>query len=342
MNKILSVVIPTYNMEKYLRRCLDSLIIDDKELFDHLEALVINDGSKDSSSAIAHEYQEKFPNVFRVIDKENGNYGSCVNRGLKEATGEYIKILDADDYFANSCFTNFLKELSTVGADVVITDYNVVDLNGGITKKWKFAFPKGELLKISDFCNVYDFKVLQMHAIAYKRSVLVENGYKQTEGISYTDQEWMFYPMSFMNDFTYYSLPLYQYVLGREGQTMDENVRKKTISHMTKILYRQAEFLNHSDSQEEMQRYLKTRFFQLVGMIYPMLISSKQDIRLKEIDEKLTEINPPLYDEISKLKLDGRLWPFQYINHWRNNNKIRMWFIISGYEVMKCIKSVVR
>lgn len=82
MEKILTIVIPTYNMQDYLRRCLDSLIVPEEQM-KHLEVLVVNDGSKDNSSAIAHEYQDKYPDTFRVIDKENGNYGSCVNRGLR-------------------------------------------------------------------------------------------------------------------------------------------------------------------------------------------------------------------------------------------------------------------
>lgn len=85
MQKLLTIVIPTYNMQDYLPRCLDSLVLYDGALMEQLEVLVINDGSKDNSSAIAHEYEAKFPNTFRVIDKENGNYGSCINRGLKEA-----------------------------------------------------------------------------------------------------------------------------------------------------------------------------------------------------------------------------------------------------------------
>lgn len=101
MDKILTVVIPTYNMERYLRYCLDSLCVGRGS--DALEVLVINDGSTDSSSAIAHEYEQKSPGIFRVIDKENGNYGSCVNRGLTEAKGKYIKILDADDSFDQYC-----------------------------------------------------------------------------------------------------------------------------------------------------------------------------------------------------------------------------------------------
>ena len=99
MAKILTVVIPTYNMEKYLDRCLTSLIVTNNDLLERLEVIVVIDGAKDRSSEIAHSYQIRYPQTFIVIDKENGNYGSCVNRGVAEATGKYIKILDADDWF---------------------------------------------------------------------------------------------------------------------------------------------------------------------------------------------------------------------------------------------------
>ena len=72
MEKILTIVIPTYNMQDYLHRCLDSLIVPEEQM-KHLEVLVVNDGSKDNSSAIAHEYQNKYPDTFRVIDKDNGH-----------------------------------------------------------------------------------------------------------------------------------------------------------------------------------------------------------------------------------------------------------------------------
>ena len=102
MEKVLTIVIPAYNMEKFLPYCLDSLLIGQGT--EDVEVLVVNDGSADRTSAIAHGYEERYPEVFRVIDKENGNYGSCVNRGLKEATGKYVKILDADDSFEDGAF----------------------------------------------------------------------------------------------------------------------------------------------------------------------------------------------------------------------------------------------
>ena len=73
MDKLLSIIVPTYNMERYLDRCLSSLLVTKQTLLNTLEVLVINDGSKDTSSDIGHRYQDENPNVFRVIDKENGN-----------------------------------------------------------------------------------------------------------------------------------------------------------------------------------------------------------------------------------------------------------------------------
>ena len=95
MQKLLTIIVPTYNMQDYLRHCLDSLIVSN-EWLDLLEVLVINDGSKDKSSEIGHEFEMLYPNTFVVIDKENGNYGSCINKGLEIATGKYVKVLDSD------------------------------------------------------------------------------------------------------------------------------------------------------------------------------------------------------------------------------------------------------
>ena len=127
MDKILTIVIPTYNMEKYLDKCLTSLIVGDFELMRRLEVLVVIDGAKDRSSEIAHSYENKYPDTFRVIDKENGNYGSCINRGLKEATGKYIKVLDADDSYNSSAFQRYLNALKTLDVDLVINNYTIVN-----------------------------------------------------------------------------------------------------------------------------------------------------------------------------------------------------------------------
>ena len=110
MEKILTICVPTYNMEALLPRCLDSFIIEE-EFMNRLEIIVVNDGSKDRSSEIAHQYEAKYPNSFIVIDKPNGNYGSCVNAALKIARGKYFRICDADDYYISKNLSDYISLL---------------------------------------------------------------------------------------------------------------------------------------------------------------------------------------------------------------------------------------
>ncbi len=90
--KLLSLIIPTYNMEALLPRCLDSLLVP--ETLERLEVMVVNDGSKDGSLAVANRYKERFPQTLTVIDKPNGNYGSTINVALPVAQGKYVKVVD--------------------------------------------------------------------------------------------------------------------------------------------------------------------------------------------------------------------------------------------------------
>ena len=125
--KVISIVIPAYNMEKYIARCLDSLLISN---LDDVEILVVNDGSQDRTSEIAHTYQDRFPSSIKIIDKTNGNYGSCINVGLTLASGKYFRILDSDDYFYKEHFAAYVKALKNIDADVVLTHCTYVYENG--------------------------------------------------------------------------------------------------------------------------------------------------------------------------------------------------------------------
>jgi len=234
MEKILTIVIPTYNMQDYLRRCLDSLIVPEEQM-KQLEVLVINDGSKDNSSAIAHEYQDKYPDTFRVIDKGNGNYGSCVNRGLKEATGKYFRILDADDWFETKALAYIMLKLLELNenVDLILTNYliaqegksarTVVDIPQKYNEKCidqkKFSFKKHNLEQL-----------LVMHSITVRTKKLIDSNYSQQTGISYTDTEFNYFSLLNSNFIYILDICLYNYYVGRAGQTMDCDVLKNKVN----------------------------------------------------------------------------------------------------------------
>ena len=89
----ISFVVPSYNSEDYLERCVDTLMPDSTDV----EIIIVNDGSKDRTAEIADRYREKYPDTVRVVHKENGGHGSAVNKGLELAKGQYLKVVDSDE-----------------------------------------------------------------------------------------------------------------------------------------------------------------------------------------------------------------------------------------------------
>ena len=317
--KLLTIIIPTYNMEKYLHRCLDSLIIDEEGM-KQLEVLVINDGSKDSSSQIANEYQDIYPDTFRVIDKENGNYGSCINRGLKEATGKFVKVLDADDWFDNNNFASFLVFLRKTDSDLILSNFVRVNNEGKMISEWHLRTRKKEV-NIHDI-NCYDY---HMHSVAYKTSILKKNGYQQTEGVSYSDTEWIFYPMRNIKTISYYNKTVYNYLLGRDGQTIEETTVAQRIDQLIFISKRMINvfFSESSDISTCTYDYMKNIIIRTNNYIYQVILiscKSKYNVdKLIDYDKWLCKKYKAIYNKLEDTTFNGT--SYKYISLWRKNGR---------------------
>lgn len=105
MSALISIIVPVYNVEKYLRHCLDSLL---KQTYKNIEVIMIDDGSKDSSGQICDEYANKHEN-FCVIHKKNAGLGMARNTGLEYVHGEYITFLDSDDYLESAALNFYIE-----------------------------------------------------------------------------------------------------------------------------------------------------------------------------------------------------------------------------------------
>ena len=108
--KLLSVAIPSYNSEAYMRKCIDSLLAGGEDV----EILIVNDGSTDRTGVIADEYAARYPSIVKAIHKENGGHGSAVNAGLAQATGLYFKVVDSDDWVKESAYFKILETLKDI------------------------------------------------------------------------------------------------------------------------------------------------------------------------------------------------------------------------------------
>lgn len=218
--KLFTIAIATYNMEKYLARCIDSLLVP--EILDDIEVLIINDGSKDSSPEIAHTYQDQYQQTVRVIDKKNGGYGSAINMAIDQARGKYFKTLDADDWFDSDELVRFIDVLRTAEADLIITHFS---REHEATKESIPVRYEG-----IDFDTVYDFsefcifdrtgkRGFAMHAMTYRTEVLRKDNFRMSH-CYYSDVDYSVYPLANVGTVLFADLVLYKYLIGRDEQSV--------------------------------------------------------------------------------------------------------------------------
>ena len=226
MNKLLTIVVPVYNTEKYLNKCLSSLVAE--RYMDLLEILVIIDGSPDDSISIARKYEDKYPSTFIVIEKENGGHGSCCNIGLKRAQGKYIRFLDSDDWFDEDDYVPYLELLTRVDADLIQTNLVRDYLSTGKSVKSDlYRQLSGRLIDAAEF-DFTQFKYfLTIHNSTFKTEVLRKSGIVFTEKAPYDDTVLYLKPLAYIQTLYCSDLCVYHYLLDRPGQSVGSYNDKK-------------------------------------------------------------------------------------------------------------------
>lgn len=318
MEKLLSIAIPSYNMEKYLCRCLDTFVTEDNSLLDKLEIIVVNDGSKDSTSAIAHDYQSKYPNSFCVIDKENGHYGSCINAALEIATGKYFRIVDADDWVDTNSLTILLRDLANREEDCIFTKFTIHDENKNeLREQDTSALIWNKTLSLKEF--EMPVNCIAMHNMTYRRQLLKTIEYKQTTGICYTDSEYVYYPFSQAETLYCYDMSLYQYYIGRGEQSMNPATLVKNYSHFQRLFdgfLKNPVKEGNCNQQKIYIHYLRlfVTYMLQVHLIYDNKYDTKRDGQLRAVMAELKINEPAVYSSLLSMRSHKipyvRIWNF--------------------------------
>jgi glycosyltransferase involved in cell wall biosynthesis len=322
--KILSVIIPTYNMEALLPRCLDSLVYVNGA--DRLEVCVVNDGSKDHSLQVAQKYQAKYPDIVTVIDKPNGNYGSTINAALPIVKGKYVKILESDDWFDTDALSKYLNILSETDADMIITHFTQIGAKNSEVVRYntmgREPYEYGKVYMLDEVLKDGYIRYFLMHALTYRAEMLRSHHYRQTEGISYTDTEWSCYPTFYAQTICFCNLNLYQYNLDREGQTMDPKVMQKSLDQLLKLTDTMFEYYGENKDTLSPQRglWMKKYFENRLRMLYKFFLLDvpRENFNAEElhkIDEKYSSICTA-YQLHPKLYADNKLLRIEYISYW--------------------------
>lgn len=276
MNKTLSIIIPTYNMEELLPRCLNSLV--SARCLDELDILVVNDGSRDRSLEIAQSYEKAHQQSIRVIDKANGHYGSTINAALPLAEGVFVRILDSDDYYDTDSLERYVSELRSLDGDVdvSVTHFHIRHKDGSVeTVKYNIygrePYTYGRVYDLDEVLAGGYIRFFLMHSLAYRTDLLREHSYHQTEGIAYTDTQWASYPFFWARNIVFHDLILYEYGLDRAGQTMDSAVLAVNLPQLGKMtldmlsFYRGLDLSSLSETRRSfMKQYFKNRIRLLI------------------------------------------------------------------------------
>lgn len=318
--KLLSIAIASYNMESFLDKCLESLT--DPMIPDTLEVLVINDGSKDRTLEIANVYQKMFPNIIKVIDKANGNYGTCINKALEIATGKYFRPVDADDWVNSPDLVKLLKKLESCEADLVITGFSKI--TKGKTVQLRPVSIKADTIyeaKSCDFSERLLENFISMHNMTFKTSILKEIELHLSEGISFTDTQYCMMPICRIETIIYYDLNIYQYNMGRDGQSMQKSVLAKSIKAFYKLSTLLSEYYISNANNNQTVRNNQRCFLRRVLFYFytSAIVFGKNTPEENEMLNKLTAIikqNKELENDVIKFHYMGI--PFVFI--WKKLN----------------------
>ena len=223
----LSVILPIYNVEKYLPRCMDSVL---NQTLTDIEIIAVNDGSTDRSCEIITEYSEKDNRVI-ALNKTNGGYGSAINKGLENAHGLYVGIVETDDWIAVDMFERLFQKALSTDADIVkagfYNAYSSTNFEEEETFKW--LKPPSDVFSGTDYPYILGFKPTVWSAI-YKTDFINKHKIRmvETPGASFQDLPFTFELFSLADKITLIEDPLYFYFQENQESSI-RNIKKPFI-----------------------------------------------------------------------------------------------------------------
>lgn len=218
----ISVIVPVYNVEKYIDKCLNSL---KNQTLKDIEFIIVNDGSTDNSQKIIDKYV-KIDNRFKSIKQKNGGQGSARNIGIEIARGEYIAFVDSDDYISEKMFEQMYLSAKTNNSDVVICGDYCVNVNGKVLRK-ELLNLNGKVLNKNQMVDVLFDKMAVWNKI-YKKTFFNILNVKFREKKWYEDFDFSM-KILLSTDKIYVLNECLYYYLQREGSTMNNNNIKKNL-----------------------------------------------------------------------------------------------------------------
>ena len=223
--KEISVIVPIYNVEKYLEKCLQSL---KNQKFESYEVILVDDGSTDNSRKIAESYENSYRETFVLVSQENKGLSEARNTGMKYAKGKYICFVDSDDYVEESYLQELYKCIENEDADLVFCAFRSVDEEGNTIRNiFEQKFDAGTIYTLKDRKDLLLTQNAAWNKLS-KKEIIVDNNLQFTQGACYEDLRFVKKYMLFASKFVYCNSVLYNYLI-RQGSIMNSMGSKRNI-----------------------------------------------------------------------------------------------------------------
>ncbi|MBO1719433.1 glycosyltransferase family 2 protein [Extibacter sp. GGCC_0201] len=287
--KYISFAIPCYNSEAYMEHAVESILPGGEDV----EIIIVNDGSKDRTSEIAHEYAEKYPTIIKVVDKENGGHGDAVNSGLGNAQGKYFKVVDSDDWVDEEALHKILKLLRDLEEDDQEVDMlvsNYVYEKVGVAHKrcvhYRNVLPKDEIFRWDDIGHFRLDQYILMHSVIYRTAMLQLSQMRLPKHTFYVDNIYVYYPLPHVRKIYYLDVDFYRYFIGREDQSVNEKnmiARVDQQIFVTKSMIEMYQLKNVTS--KKLRQYMINYLAIMMTVSSILLIRSKKEENLEKKKE---------------------------------------------------------
>ena len=271
-----------------------------------VEIIIVNDGSKDDTSKIAHEYEEKYPTIVRAVDKENGGHGDAVNAGLDHAEGKYFKVVDSDDWVDEEALYKILDVLKKFEeeekqVDMLLANY-VYEKEGMEHKKvieYKNVLPQEEIFGWNDVKHFHLGQYILMHSVIYRTELLRQCGLELPKHTFYVDNIFVYQPLPHVKNMYYLDVNFYRYFIGRSDQSVNEQVMIGRIDQQLRVTKLMLGYYDVTKIPNRKLKHYMTSYLEIMMTICSVLA-------IKSGTEENMEKKKELWESLKKQNL--ALW----------------------------------
>ena len=282
---------------------------------EEVEILIVDDGSSDRTAQIADDYEKQYPGIVRAIHQENGGHGDAVMTGLKHASGLYYKVVDSDDWLDREAYPKVLEALRSLTdepVDMLISNY-IYDKAGAKHKhvtRYRRTLPRNRVFGWDEAKRFRKGHYMLMHSVIYRTGMLRECGISLPKHTFYVDDLYVYFPLPYVERMYYVDEDLYHYYIGREGQSVQEEVMTRRIDQVLQVKRLMVSCADPFSVKSGRCRSYMLNFLEIVMTVASVLLiksgTEESQKKKKELWEFIQKNNPQVY-QTRRRRLTGRL-----------------------------------